>query len=95
MQKAKVVVAPNLILGRDVYDVQTTEMGLMMETRAQRRLREQEEQAVSTLAMEPEAEPSTPFDIPGEPRDTPEQQEEFISTLGVERDKQPRRGEGG
>ena len=90
-------VAPNLIvpvlLGRDVYDVQTTEMGLMAETRAQRRHKEQEEQAVSTLAVEPEAEPSTPFDIPGEPGDTPEQQES-ISTPAVERDEQPRREEG-
>ena len=66
----------------------------MAETRAQRRLREQEEQAASTLAAEPEAEPSTPFDIPGEPGDTPEQQEESISTSAVERDEQPRREEG-
>ena len=73
-----------------VYDVQTIEMGLMPETRAQQRHRKQEEQAVFTLAVETEIEPSTPFDIPGEPRDTPEQQEESVNTSAVERDEQPR-----
>ena len=62
----------------------------MPETRAQQRRSKQEEQAVFTLAVETEIEPSTPFDIPGEPRDTPEQQEESVNTPAVERDEQPR-----